>query len=140
MIETANERRRRKLKELCDTHGRAAVAQKAGLSSVALEQILKGVLLPAKADGTRSPRALGDKAAQAIEKALGLPSGWMDTPDVQPTLGDDALAIAHAYAKMTDPEKLRFRRLMLAAGDAEVPGMSDFAALEAPKRRRKDDK
>lgn len=77
-METNADRRRRKLASLCDERGLRAVAERAGLNYQSLEQIIKGVLLPPKQDGTRSPRKLGDDAARKIEEAEGLGLGWFD--------------------------------------------------------------
>lgn len=80
-METAAERRRRKLVGLCNEHGLATVASKADLNPQALDQVIKGTLQKPKADGTRSPKNLGDKAARAIEEAFELGRGWFDAPD-----------------------------------------------------------
>lgn len=82
-METSNERRRRKLELLCKREGGyRAVAERADVNPAALDQVLKGVLLPAKADGSRSPRALGDSTARAIESAYpDLGVGWFDVDD-----------------------------------------------------------
>lgn len=79
-METNEDRRRRKLEALIKSHGVEEVAAQAGLSAAYLDQIIKRVLLPKKADGTRSPRALADDAARRIERGLGLAVGWMDWP------------------------------------------------------------
>lgn len=78
-METNDERRKRKLRQLAALHGLDALADAAGLKgSESLDQILKGVKLPPKADGTRSERSLGDESARKIELALGLERGWFD--------------------------------------------------------------
>lgn len=136
-METAGERRRRKLRELCEKHGRDEVARRSDVNPFALEQVIKGVLLPPKRDGTRSPRNLGDSAARAIEKAFDLPEGWFDAPEEATGLDRDALEVAQAYQKMTPAEKMRLDRLMAAAMDVplrqEVPrdigGMSGLGDL-----------
>lgn len=80
-MEAKDTRRTRKLKQLCEENGGVrAVAERAGLGWEGLDQILKGTLLPKKADGTRSARALGDPAAEAIEDAFDLGRGWFDWP------------------------------------------------------------
>lgn len=81
-METVSERRRRKLISLAEQRGGvAAVARAAGLSPAALDQVVKGTLLPAKADGTRNAKSLGDPSARAIERALDLAYGWFDADD-----------------------------------------------------------
>ncbi len=79
-VETNNERRLRKLIQVCAAHGgHVAVATQAGLNPATLDQILKKVPLPPKkGDGSRSERALGDPAARAIEEAYKLGRGWFD--------------------------------------------------------------
>lgn len=85
-METNAERRRRKLTDLCKVRGLKDVAARAELNPDSLAQIIKGVLLPAKKDGTRSPRNLGDDAARKIEDAEGLGLGWFDdASDEEPT-------------------------------------------------------
>lgn len=84
-METRAERRLRKLRALCEQHqqrgGVVFVAETAGLNANTLDQVLKGALLPAKADGTRTARTVGDKAATAIEDAFKLGRGWFDADD-----------------------------------------------------------
>lgn len=79
-METNAERRRKKLADLCAQRGLKQVAERAGLSAASLDQIIKGVLLPPRKDGTRNPRNLGDDAARKIEDAEGLGLGWFDEP------------------------------------------------------------
>lgn len=43
-----------------------------------LDQVLKGTLLPPRADGSRSPRRLGHEASTKIEDAFELGRGWFD--------------------------------------------------------------
>lgn len=87
-METNAERRTRKLRELAarTPGGLRAVAESANVSVESLDQIIKGVLLPAKRDGTRSARRLGDGTADRIQEALGLPRGWFDTEDLLPQI------------------------------------------------------
>jgi hypothetical protein len=83
-METIAERRKRRLIWLCSQKGgHVAVATAAGVSAAALDQIIKGVELPAKKDGTRSARGLGSPMARAIEAAYPeLVKGWFDADDV----------------------------------------------------------
>lgn len=72
----------RKLQWLAKEHGGPEqIAAAANISAEALDQVLKGVLLPPKRDGSRTPRSLGDKAVEAIEDAFKLGRGWFDTDD-----------------------------------------------------------
>ena len=101
-METKATRRLRKLQEIADKHGADTVAVRAGLSPAYLRQIIKGTKLPAKKDGTREPRMLGDAAARSIESAYGLPVGWFDTDgDVATTLPDDAMSVAGQFNRVT---------------------------------------
>jgi hypothetical protein len=80
-MDTNEEVRRRRLQQLCEANGGVrAVATKAKLNWQSLDQVIKGVLLPAKANGTRSPRALGTDNARTIEAAFSLAPGWLDWP------------------------------------------------------------
>lgn len=81
-METISERRRRKLQGLVDQRGLAKIAEAAGLSAAALDQVLKGTLMKAKLDGTRSAKSLGDVSARKIEDALTLGRGWFDADDL----------------------------------------------------------
>ena len=85
-METKDTRRKRKLGLLiaATDGGLEAIAIKAEINPAYLQQIVKGVLLPPKKDGTRSPRALGDSAAEKIEDAYKLGRGWFDSPQVMP--------------------------------------------------------
>lgn len=82
-METANERRRRKLQWAVDNLGGIEpVARAADLNPRTLHQILVGTLLPPKSDGSRSPRSLGDASARAIEDAFPeLGRGWFDAAE-----------------------------------------------------------
>jgi hypothetical protein len=80
-MDTNAEIRRRRLAELCAQEGGVrVVADKAKMNWQSLDQILKKVLLPQKADGTRNPRTLGDDAARDLEEVFDLGRGWFDWP------------------------------------------------------------
>lgn len=80
-MDTNAEIRRRRLAELCAAQGGVrAVAAATKLNWQALDQILKKVLLPAKADGSRTPKSLGDDAARTIEEVYDLGRGALDWP------------------------------------------------------------
>lgn len=82
-MDTNDEVRRRRLTKLITKTegGLKGVAQRAGLSHAALDQIIKVTWLPEKkTGGPRSRKCLGDPAARALEKAYKLPPGWMDWP------------------------------------------------------------
>lgn len=80
-MESKDDRRYRRLKKLAESHGGVrAIAEKAGLKWASLDQVIKKTALPAKKDGSISPRSLGDASAEAIEDAYGLGRGWFDWP------------------------------------------------------------
>jgi hypothetical protein len=107
-METSDERRKRRLARLCEQYGGVReVAELSGVAWATLDQILKGTLLPAKGDGTRSPRALGDANARAIEDALLLGRGWFDWPF-------DSVDF-RAYAALSEVEKGYVQARMVAA-------------------------
>lgn len=87
-METNTQRRTRKLIKLCESSGTKNIAERSGLSVLYLDQIIKGVLLPVKKDGTRSERRLGDDAARKIEQAEGLGHGWFDQPEAENVVGN----------------------------------------------------
>jgi phage repressor protein C with HTH and peptisase S24 domain len=81
-METAHDRRVRKLRTLAERPGGVReIAAAADVNPQTLTQILSGVLLPEKADGTRSPRSVGNALARKLEDALQLGRGWFDAPD-----------------------------------------------------------
>ena len=86
-METMSERRRRKLIDLANEHGGpAGIADDCGVSADAIDQVIKGTLLPPKRDGSRNPKGLGDDAARKIEDGYKLGRGWFDADDLQQTL------------------------------------------------------
>jgi AraC-like DNA-binding protein len=115
-METASERRRRKLQKLCDEHTVEVVAERSGLSSASLMQIIKRFTLPRKKDGSRSPRGLGNKAARDIETAFRLGLGWFDQDDESPTRGGQPIREAHAVSLSADndPPLLQWEDLLSA--------------------------
>lgn len=88
-METKDARRRRKLELLINgtEGGLEVVATASGRSPEYIKQIIKGVLLPPKKDGTRSARALGDSAAESLEDAFFLGRGWFDSDRPLPQTG-----------------------------------------------------
>lgn len=137
-METKGERRLRKLRDLCAAKGgHVAVADKAGVSEQSLDQILKGVLLPAKADGSRSPRMLGDAIARKIEAAYQLESGWFDSDHATPPLPDEILRMAVKLASIED-QMVRAAILAMAATatDVALERQADSQQSHAPKKRR----
>ena len=83
-METISERRTRKLIALAEAKGGLSViADDCDLNPATLDQIVKGVLLPMKKDGTRSKRSLGNDAARAIEERYDLGRGWFDAADAE---------------------------------------------------------
>ena len=122
-MEAGWERRRRKLERLVSLYGKTSIAAQAGLNSAFLDQVLKEVLLPAKADGTRSPRKLGDQAARRIEAALALPRNWLDAEDdlaLQP-VSDAAMELARRYDRMSRSEQDRLQRVIEALRERGGP-------------------
>lgn len=111
-METASERRRRKLVALCDEHDVSVVAERAKLNPDTLMQVIKGVLLPARRDGKRSARSLGNDAAKKIEDAFGLGRGWFD--DAAPLQGGMPIDEAHvmSLSGFDDPPLLNWEDLL----------------------------
>lgn len=149
-METSDERRKRRLASLCEQYGGVrAVADLSGVAWATLDQILKGTLLPAKGDGSRSPRALGDANARAIEDAMKLGRGWFDWPfDTVDFKSYDALndtergyvqarmvaAIEECAAKK--PTK-RVLRAVDTAGGASSVGQHSFISKPVAKKPTK---
>jgi hypothetical protein len=81
-MDTNDEIRLQRLRQLCrETDGGVrAVAKKADLNWQTLDQIIKRVPLPPKADGTASPRNVGSALARQIEDKFELGEGWFDWP------------------------------------------------------------
>lgn len=116
-METRSERRRRKLSELCDAFGLKTIAEDAELSPLYLSQIIKGVKLPPKADGTRSARALGDTAARAIETKRGLGIGWFDNDKDDIPMSPSELKLLGAFRDL--PPNLQELLLETAVASVE---------------------
>jgi hypothetical protein len=134
-METKGERRLRKLKALCVEHGgHTAVADHVGISEQYLDQILKGVRLPTKADGTRSPRTLGDAAARKIEHVFQLGEGWFDTDEHWPIPYVDQAR----YERLKPEDQLYVQAKMMAAieereSGIKLPAVSPVARKVAAK-------
>lgn len=78
-MQTAQETRKQRLLQLKKKHGTwAALNKLVGWESTnaRLSQIGAGSIR----SGRNTPYVMGDDMAREIEKALGLPCGWMDTP------------------------------------------------------------
>ena len=133
-MENISDRRRRKLEALAQRFsakgGLAHIAATADVSQASLEQIIKGVLLPPKADGTRSPRSLGNSTARQIEAALKLGDGWFDAPDSAAELAPDARAIAEMFdALPMDSERaMAVRQSLYWAVQGMLRGVSGTGA------------
>ena len=124
-METANDRRLRKLKALIEEKGGVeAVATAASISAQSLDQILKGTLLPKKADGTRSKRSLGDAAAWEIEDAYGLGRGWFDMSDAASEFSAEARAFAKYYDGASSEQRVVFKAVAVVAGIAPISATS----------------
>lgn len=134
-METKAERRLRKLKVLCAEHGgHTAIADKADVSEQYLDQILKGVLLPPKADGSRSPRTLGDAVARKIENKLNLGEGWFDTDEHWPLPYVDQAR----YERLKPEDQLYVQAKVMAAieereSGVKLPAVSQVARKVAAK-------
>ena len=108
--------RQRKLKALAEKYkdqgGLAHIAAMIEANPASLDQVVKGTLIKAKADGTRSAKSLGHATARKIELALNLGVGWFDSPEETAKLAPDAWAIAESFnALPTDsPEALAIRK------------------------------
>lgn len=102
-METCSERRKRKLIALvAEKGGLKTLAADCELNYAALDQVIKGVLLPPKkGDGTRSEKALGDDAARAIEAAYKLGRGWMDKDDTPPVVVTQEPTLEQALALLS---------------------------------------
>lgn len=133
-METQADRRLRKLRWLCltfkDKGGLQFVADEAQLNANTLDQVLKGALLPPKADGTRSPRKLGDRAVEQMEAspALGLGRGWFDTDDgyddfevIPPAPGLAAALPVVLDALAKAPARAELRHLLPLLIDTDSP-------------------
>lgn len=128
-METKDARRTRKLGLLIDATagGLDAIAIKAEVHPQYLKQIVKGVLLPPKRDGTRSPRALGDAAAEKIEDAYELGRGWFDSnralpnasgvQEIEPPYPLNAWPMASVtrdqYVSLSDKSKIAIESMIL---------------------------
>lgn len=140
-METASERRRRKLTKLCTKYGLKEVATKAGLNPQTLDQIIKGVLLEPAKDGSRRPRSLGDSAAEAIEDAWELGRGWFDNDRASEPhqFSDGGTAIAFIYDKLPPAGKAYLTntaRLLDREARTDEGGVSGLGGVDDLKKRR----
>ena len=123
--------RHRKLKSLALKYkaqgGLAHIAAMIEANPASLDQIVKGVLLKPKADGTRTPKSLGHATARKIEVAFDLGVGWFDSPEEAAQLAPDARAIAESFDELpTDsPESIALRRRLYWAIMAMLGGGSN---------------
>lgn len=116
-METNSERRRRKLTDICANLGIKKVADRAGLNWQSLDQIIKMTPLPAKKDGSRGTKNLGDEAARKIEESEGLGHGWFDLSD-QPSSENTADLITknmEDWRKKASPTSLAVIDTLLVA-------------------------
>lgn len=128
--ETASERRKRKLIDLCNTHGLQHVASESKVSAAYLDQIIKGALLPEKSDGSRSQRNVGDPLARKIEDGMGFATGWFDLSEGAGDWDAETIAVADQFQKMDAALRKRFRMLLLIAesGNERTAEEKDAAA------------
>lgn len=141
-METKGERRLRKLRELIarkDIGSHIVLAEIADVSPESLDQIIKGVLLPPKKDGTQSPRSLGDKAARQIEDKLNLGRGWFDSDEAAPAMPRRIRRLVEQLMKIEDATELA-AILVLAEAHAGVAlerqAQSQGQRVDEPSRKR----
>jgi hypothetical protein len=118
-LETKAARRKRKLNALVAEHGLEALASKSGLSKDYLTQVIRGYTSSfEQKGGSRSERALGDRACRAIETRYNLGAGWFDTDDEQ---------------MLTEPERellAIWRQLPGPARDAMLEKLNEYRARQ----------
>ena len=108
--------RQRKLKSLAAKYkaegGLTHIAAMIEANPASLDQIVKGVLMKPKADGTRTAKSLGHATARKIEEAFNLGVGWFDSPEDIAQLAPDAWAIAESFDALptNSPESLELRK------------------------------
>lgn len=137
-VETASQRRRRKLTALCEKHGLTVVAERSKLSAAALDQIIRGYMGEPRKDGTKKPRALGDDAAESIEDAFDLGRGWFDNDRMEDPLkmSDGALAIAFIYEKLTPAGKAHLTSTARLLDREDRGGMSGLGDVDDLKKHK----
>lgn len=137
-METKDARRRRKLQLVVSgvSGGLEAIAVRSEISPEYLKQVIKGVLLPRKKDGTRSPRSLGDAAAERIEDAFDLGRGWFDSDRPLPEL--EPLKLADRSARpypSKDWPFTEFTQEEFAQLDSQQKGLVESMILQFIKTR-----
>lgn len=160
-METNDQRRRRKLGELANTHGLEALAKAARetdatlkTSAASLKQVVQGYASSFElGNGSRSERGLGDRVARAIETAFQLGTGWFDN-DIEQMLTPEEQHIMGLYRRLSEASRQMVLESMNRALAGEqrlaermrsqikpppevVLGRSDKQAPAAPKARRR---
>lgn len=109
-VKTIHEIRRDNLLEAIRLAGtQVALAERSGLSSAYMSQVARGL----KDSKTGRPRTVGDDAARAIEKALDLPTGWMDNDRERIALSREAVEFGRYWDTLDADDR---RKLVEIAG------------------------
>lgn len=88
------ERRRLRLQELVAKHG----SQKALSDAVGIDStVISRMLYP---EGKKNKRNIGELSARSIEQELNLPSGWMDSFDIENVSNDEGLVALNPRQKI----------------------------------------
>ncbi len=97
------------LKAIANAGGQSALAELAGLSPVYLSQVKN------KTVDTRSgkEKQIGSDACRAIERALKVPVGWMDTDHEKIELSPQAMQIARLYDSLSTDEQARIYPILI---------------------------
>lgn len=122
-MQTVQETRQARLRILKKKHGKWADLNMAlgwEATNARLSQILSGTLRSDR--GT--PYTMGDETARQIETALGLPTGWMDTPPTYAEMQDKPDPMAMALVLMENmPEDMQRQALRLLDALAQPPAL-----------------
>ncbi|MGG4774856.1 helix-turn-helix transcriptional regulator [Paenalcaligenes sp. Me52] len=127
-MKTVEETRLERLKELIQKHESAAALNRAAGRNErdsTFSQLINGSLN----SKTQKPKTMGSDLARQLEESLGLPRGWMDTPETL-TAGVDASRLAakstHHNSVSKNADIAIFERLDVRAACGSGIGNSDY--------------
>ena len=135
-METNDERWRRKLTDLEREHGLDRLAEVADMNPAYITQIIKGTKLPAKKDGSRSERSLGDTAARSIERGLSLERGWLDSDEDAVDMTAKELQLLGYFRELDESLQAIMLEQVRNAAEQQAKLREQFKKATAPRQQK----